>query len=138
MIFLLHLIATSALFGAIWYIQLVHYPLYRFVGEKEFSAYHLRNICMTASVVIPLMVLELFTGFWLWWNAVDAQKTEFFVGLLLLGVCWGSTLFFQIPYHWNLIRMKDERILKRLIQTNWIRTIVWSLRVCLLLKIMGV
>jgi len=138
MIFLLHLIATSALFGAIWYIQLVHYPLYRFVGEKEFSAYHLRNIWATACVVVPLMLLEFLTGLWMWWYAAGLQKILFLVGLILIGVCWITTLFVQIPCHLILIRAKEERIVNRLIQMNWIRTLAWSLRVGLLLKIMGV
>ena len=50
------------------------------------------------------------------------------VGIILLGGIWFSTLLLQIPFHNKLSTNFDENVLMMLINTNWIRTICWSLR----------
>jgi hypothetical protein len=34
-----HLAATAAMVGLIWFVQVVHYPLFASVGADEFVAY---------------------------------------------------------------------------------------------------
>ena len=51
----------------------------------------------------------------------------------LLGL-WGSTFFIQVPLHNALSQAFDPKNHARLVQTNWIRTIIWSLRALLLLS----
>jgi hypothetical protein len=52
-----------------------------------------------------------------------------FVGLGLLAVIHTTTVVFQVPAHAKLARGFDVNVQQRLIRTNWIRTIGWSLRV---------
>ncbi len=46
---------------------------------------------------------------------------------------WASTFFVQVPLHEKLGGGFDADVQKRLVSTNWIRTIFWTLRGALVL-----
>ena len=129
LVLVLHVATTMFLVGLIWMVQIVHYPLFVEVGSNSFLAYHQRHIQLTTWVVAPLMVLELATGLMLWFRA---PFHPFWilntVGLVLI---WGSTALWQVPLH-NQLPLTEgaERIdlINKLVASNWLRTIVWSLR----------
>ena len=62
---LLQAFATFAMTGLIWCVQLVHYPLFRAVGEPGYAAYQDAHMRLTTLVVGPLMLLEAATALWL-------------------------------------------------------------------------
>lgn len=124
----LHAIPTVAMAGVIWFVQIVHYPLYRLVGPEQFAAYE-RQHCRTISfVVMPLMLAELGLAGLLWWNAPAAAGQWPLVGLLLLALLWASTFFVQVPCHNRLTVGFDRATIDRLVRTNWVRTISWTAR----------
>ena len=43
-----------------------------------------------------------------------------------------STLVFQAPIHLQISRSPTPERIEKLIQTNWIRTIAWTIRVAIL------
>ena len=49
-------------------------------------------------------------------------------GIVLLGVVWLSTWGIQVPCHARLSRGFDARTHRRLVRSNWIRTICWTVR----------
>ncbi len=130
--FKIHLLFTLYMLGLIWFVQVVHYPLMGKVGNSSFIEYERAHTRFTSWVTAPPMLIELGSGLlllfqhtdsWLWWiNAAG-----------LLGL-WGSTFFIQVPLHNALSQAFDPKNHARLVQTNWIRTIIWSLRALLLLS----
>ncbi len=50
--------STLALTGLVWFVQIVHYPLYPSVGAASFPAYQKRHIWLTNLVAGPLMLVE--------------------------------------------------------------------------------
>jgi hypothetical protein len=48
--------------------------------------------------------------------------------LAVLAVVLGSTVLLQVPQHAALANGHDESRTTRLVRTNWIRTIGWSVR----------
>ena len=48
--------------------------------------------------------------------------------LVLLVVAWLSTAFLQVPCHSKLNIAFDADVHRRLVNSNWIRTISWTLR----------
>jgi hypothetical protein len=44
--------------GLIWFVQIVHYPLFSSVGEREFAGYEIQHSRLTAFVVGPPMLIE--------------------------------------------------------------------------------
>jgi hypothetical protein len=52
----------------------------------------------------------------------------FYTSLALLAVNWLSTLVIQIPLHGICELAHSPTAIRRLITTNWIRTLAWSTR----------
>jgi len=133
-LFLIHLASTLFMTGVIWFVQIVHYPLFEQAGRAEFSGYHGRHSVLTTWVVGPPMILEAFSAVLLFWFRPAAVPTWLLgAGLALLAVIWLSTAFLQVPGHGLLSRGFAEDAHRRLVRTNWVRTAAWSLRALLVL-----
>jgi hypothetical protein len=128
-----HVAATWFMTGVIWFVQLVHYPLFAVAAGPSFAAYHRRHLSLVTWIVAPAMLVELATGLLLAWSpppGVSAWTTT--AGLLLLAVIWLSTAFVQVPAHNRLRGGFDAAAHRRLVASNWIRTLAWSVRALLL------
>ena len=137
MILALHAGATLAMVGLIWFVQIVHYPLFRMVGPASFVAYEAAHTRLTSYVVGPFMAVEGVTALVIAAAPPDdLSRVLPFLGLVLLAVIHGSTVLLQVPAHRALSEAWDEQVATRLVRTNWIRTIGWSLRGVLALALM--
>ena len=135
-IFLTHVAATVFMTGVIWFVQIVHYPLFSGVGKAEFSAYEQRHTALTTWVVAPPMLIEALTALMLlWFRPQGVTAWQIWAGLFLLAAVWLSTALVQVPCHTILTNGFDADVHRRLVRTNWVRTIAWSLRGLLLLGI---
>jgi hypothetical protein len=115
--------------GLIWFVQVVHYPLFNQVGESVFSRYETIHTQSTTWVVGPVMLAELFSAGWLLWLAPEGiPGWKLWAGAGLLGIVWVSTALLQVPQHGILASGFDQRAYETLVSTNWIRTVGWSLR----------
>ena len=124
-----HLGATFYMVGVIWFVQLVHYPLFAEVPDDRFGDYQEKNVRRTTFVVFPGMFVEIVCALLL---ALDpATEQHFGLNLiafgLLLGI-WASTALLQVPAHTVLGSGFDPEAHTRLVRTNWIRTVLWSIR----------
>ena len=120
------LASTLPLVGLIWTIQLVHYPLFELVGEESQVDYQKEHMNRITWVVAPLMLIELVTVGLLW--VLAPFDVWAIVGALLVAVIWVSTVIIQVPCHGRLAAGFDRAIHRRLVDSNWIRTIAWTLR----------
>jgi hypothetical protein len=129
---LLHCLSTCALVGLIWTIQLVHYPAKQFIDMKVFAQYEQFHQRQMSFIVIPLMLTELGSGVLL----LSEISSPLFIAALtaLLGI-WLSTFLIQVPLHRRLEEGKDEAVITRLVNSNWIRTALWSIRLLILVQI---
>jgi uncharacterized membrane protein len=135
-IWLVHLPATLFMTGVIWLVQLVHYPLYMHIGRDAFVEYETRHTQLIFWIVAPGMVLESITAVLLFWfGPVEMSQIMWWFGVGLLFVIWMSTARVQMPCHHRLLQGYDDATVTRLISTNWVRTIAWSMRSLLLLWI---
>jgi hypothetical protein len=126
----LHLVATLFMAGVIVFVQVVHYPLMRHVGAAEFLGYERQHTVRTGWVVIPPMVVELGCSLWIAAMSLgSADAAMALAGLALLAVIWVSTGLLQGPAHGRLIRGFDAEVHRRLLLTNWIRTVAWLARI---------
>jgi len=121
--------ATFCLVGLIWTVQLVHYPTFHYVDEarfRAFEAFHQRRI---SCVVLPLMMAEALTSLLLPWLSPDfVSKPLAFLGLAMVALAWLSTFLLQVPLHTALSSGFSADAARRLVTTNWVRTIAWSAR----------
>ncbi len=129
-VLLIHLVATVFMAGVIVFVQVVHYPLMASVGESVFVEYEARHTLRTGIVVMLPMLVELAMAIWiLFADLPDDRRILSVIGIALLAVIWISTAVFQVPAHTKLGRGWDAVVHKRLVRSNWIRTIAWLARV---------
>ena len=121
-----HALATIFMTGLIWFVQVVHYPLFAAVGSGGFGSYCERHQRLTTLVVGPAMLVELVTACALVALLEGRGQTLTIVGLGLLVVIWLSTAFVQVPCHRRLLGGRDEACVRRLVAGNWVRTVCWS------------
>jgi len=125
LLLLAHAAATFFMTGLIWFVQVVHYPLFSRVGAAGFAAYEQMNTRRTGWVVGGPMLLELGLTCWIVWLRGDWLAWS---GLGLLAVIWLSTAVWLIPLHFLLETGYDASVQRILLRSNWIRTVAWSLR----------
>ncbi len=127
---LIHAGATCFMVGLIWFVQIVHYPLMRNVSADGFSTYALSHQQRTTWIVGPVMLVEAASAVmltWIWRNDAADHRLAW-IGLAMLAIVWLSTFVLQVPMHARLAARFDETHWRRLVWTNWIRTITWTLR----------
>ena len=125
---MLNFSVTLYMIGVIWMVQLVHYPLMASVGPDVFVRYQARHVRMMTFVVGPAMLVEVITMVLILASSVGIQFWLSVVGFALIGVIWLSTAFLQVPCHAKLEKGFDPETHRFLVQSNWIRTIAWTLR----------
>lgn len=130
---LLQAAASCALAGLVWFVQLVHYPLFTRVGPDGFRAYEREHTRRTTWIAAPLMVAEAGTAALL---LVLGREAATLVGALLVAALWASTFLVQVPCHRALGRGWDEAVHRRLVRTNWLRTVLWTARAGLALAML--
>jgi len=119
--------------GVIWMVQLAHYPLMAHIGPASFKDYQTANLSSTTWVVMPVMVLEFFCAAGQFMALIlgdfnSPNITVHLISLAALVVIWLSTFFLQVPLHQKLVSSKDVELIQKLVKTNWLRTLGWSLR----------
>jgi len=130
--------ATCFLVGLCWLIQQVNYPLMGRVSHAAFAEYERAHVERIFPVVAPLMLIELASGMLLPILGGEAFRSPvYLIALGLIGLIWQSTFLVQVPLHKRLERQFDAIDHARLIRSNWIRTMAWSLRGGLLLWIVA-
>lgn len=131
---LAHVAATITMFGVVLVVQIVHYPLFGYVGAASYTAYQAEHMARITWVVLPLMTIELATAVLLvWWQPLGIPQWQAGTGLALVVLIWAATGGLQVPLHDTLAKGFDARAHRRLVATNWIRTVAWGLRTALVL-----
>jgi hypothetical protein len=122
-----HALAASAMVGILWIVQLVVYPAFAMVPSDGLRAYATEHARRITPVVGPLMLVEgaAFVG-------LAAMRVQVPVWLIIAGgvtlvVNWVSTFAWQVPLH-GRIQRGDAAAIERLVRSNWLRTMCWTLR----------
>ncbi|MCS6773548.1 MAG: hypothetical protein NZ693_05470, partial [Thermoflexales bacterium] len=127
---LVNLVASLFMTGVIWYVQVVHYPLFARVGQAAFPTYHALHSEWTTAVVGLPMLVELLASIWLLLDRPPG--VTLLVAIVLFGLTaliWGVTAFVSVPLHSQLsVRGFEPELIAQLVRTNWIRTLAWSAR----------
>ena len=128
-VLLVNFVATAVMTGVIWFVQWVHYPLLATVSVEhavETAVDHQRR---TGQVLAIPMALEGVTTLWLLASRPDVVSLILpWLGAVLLAVALGSTVFVSVPLHAKMATNPTVDVGRRLVVTNWPRTIAWSAR----------
>ena len=116
--------SASAMAGIIWYVQLVHYPLFAAVGADAWFPYHRDHERRTGWVVAPLMIAELGSAAIV--VVIGGHGALAVAGLLLAVVTWVLTFALALPLHRRLNEARELATMQRLVNVNWLRTAAWT------------
>jgi len=132
-VLLIQAVASGAMCGVIWFVQVVHYPLFARGDGDRSREYAVENQARTSRVVIPLMAAEAAAALVIAvWPPAGIGRGPAVAGVALLAVAWGSTFLVQVPLHARLAR--DGHVpetVATLVRSNWIRTVAWTARAVL-------
>jgi len=133
----LNLFSTLAMVGLIWFVQVVHYPMFRCVGEGSFLAYARIHQRLTTWVVAPFMLVEAFTAVGLLYRCpASIPSSWLWTGIGLVCIVWLSTAVLQVPRHDALAENGFSAMHhSALVTTNWVRTGAWTARGILMTSI---
>ena len=134
--FQLHAVATLAMAGVIWFVQIVHYPLFPFAAGDDFERFCEAHQRRTTRVVAPLMLIEAAAASWLLLPGSGAPRGPALAGWLLVAAIWLLTAGVQVPLHRRLSRGFDPVAAKRLVRSNWLRTAAWTARAILAVRLL--
>jgi len=137
-ILLAHAGATLFMTGLVWFVQLVHYPLFGRVGDVGYDGYHREHVRRTTWLVVPMMAVEGATAVLLAWRPPPGAPAWLpWVGLALAVVVWVSTALLQLPRHGRLRGGFAADAHAALVAGNWVRTVLWTARSILALGMIG-
>jgi hypothetical protein len=108
----------------IWIVQLVIYPSFTKIRAEALVDWHAQYTHRVSYLIIPLMLMQLGMGIYTAWTTPSIISGIY---LVLILSTWLLTFFIAVPLH-NKISQGEgtDAVLKRLIQTNWPRTVIWT------------
>ena len=128
----MHAAATVFMTGLIWFVQAVHYPLMAKVPGAALGEYERGHMARTTPLVAAAMGVELVTAAWLVFDPPpglgDRGRALIWLGAGMLGIIWGSTWGVQVPLHDRIAKGGGAPVVRRLVLTNWARTVAWTVR----------
>ena len=135
---LAHVAATWMMVGLIWFVQIVHYPLFAHVGVNLFPEYESSHNRLTTWIVGPPMLVEGVTALVLLLSKPESiPPGQVWLGMPLLLLIWTSTALLQVPQHEILTRGFTAEAHRLLVTSNWVRTVAWTVRGFLVLMMLG-
>lgn len=121
---ILQLFVSSAILGVIWIVQLLLYPSFELYDRKIFQTamkHHQKKISL---IMAPLMISELFLILFFSFNHPSHKNISL---LIMIALIWILTFTIFVPLHTKLLKFGyDQSFIKKLILTNWLRTILWT------------
>lgn len=119
--------ATIFMSGVLWTMQLLNYPLLGLVGRDAFTRYETAHNRRFGLVVVPGVLAATAGAIGL--LATQPPQIPLWappgeLGLVVVVIV--STAALQGRQHAALAHGFDERILRSLVRSNWIRVIAWS------------
>lgn len=124
--FVVHVLTSFFLLGLIWFVQVVHYPLFRKV-KTETPDYFIAHQRLTGFVVMLPMVLQLGTAIrFLRFPVPYVSPQVTLANLILILLVWVLTFTVLVPQHRKLARAYDVRAVDILVRANFARTLLWT------------
>lgn len=120
-------------FGQIWFVQIVVYPLFKMVGERDYVTYHhFYASHIPLPVILPGFTCFLFPLALIFWGPAAVPAWAYWLNVAAGLVGLAVTLFLEIPRHALLEKHgKDFQVIGELIRYNWPRTASISLQALL-------
>ncbi len=109
----------------IWLVQVVIYPAFAWIDPDRFIRWHAGYTRAVTGIVAPLMLAQVALVGWL---VVARPSPQVCLAAVTVAVAWIATFTLAVPAHDRLqANGLDGVVVDRLVATNWIRTVAWTL-----------
>jgi hypothetical protein len=125
-VYIFNVAISWGLLVLIWLVQIIIYPGLGRITSKDFVDYHRWYVTRISAIVLPLMICEAITT--IGWLMINPYSFYARFAAFLVVIIWLSTFLLQVPIHRQLQSGKDDTRIRRLVNTNWIRTTAWTVR----------
>lgn len=126
-VLLAHAAVALPLVGVIWFVQVVHYPLFALAGTDGWQRFHDEHSRRTTWVVAGPMLLQLATAAVLVLAPPDGLGRALpLAGLVLTLAVFAHTFGVAVPLHRRLGAGPDRAAMDRLVRANALRTALWT------------
>ena len=126
LLLLLNAAAVLALTGLIWFVQIVHYPLFAEVGRDGWGGYHREHSRRTTWVVIAPMTVDLLTSI-----ALVLDRPPQVAAWLAVAGALAVSAHRALGSGWN------GGVGARLVRVNRLRTAAWTAHAAIVLAMLG-
>jgi hypothetical protein len=124
--------------GLIWVVQVVHYPMLSVFSQHSPAIAVVDHQRRITWVVGPLMAVEGVSALILLFDRPSTMGVlTAWVAAMLVGLALVSTVLIQVPLHAQLAVAHDAEAARRLIASNWVRTVAWTAKGLLLLVVLA-
>ena len=121
----LRLVVDWSMVMLIWLVQLVIYPAYRSINPADFAQWHHNYMRTISFMVVPLMFAQAICIGLSFMGGLTAGNI---LAALALLTAWIATFTLSVPCHNKLQEHGNEsEWVDRVVKTNWIRTVAWSI-----------
>lgn len=125
----LDLSSSAMLFGLIWTVQRLHYPSFSYISQKSFIDFEQFHCQRITPIVAPMMLTELCLSLYLFWSQGGSLRL---INLFLVTFIWTITYLVSVPCHQKLELGYDQQVMSRLLWSNSLRSLAWSLKLLIL------
>ena len=129
-LYFIQIVSNSYLVSLVLMTQFITYPTFLYIDKDKFSEYHRKYVNNISFIVAPVMLIELLTLLLIAYFSKDFLIIK---SLILLLVIWLTTFFIMIPSHNKISKTFNKKEINRLINYNWVRTILWSFKLLLII-----
>ena len=129
-LYFIQIVCNSYLVSLVFMTQFITYPTFLHIDKDKFSEYHRKYVNNISFIVAPVMLIELLTLLLIAYLSKDFLIIK---SLILLLVIWLTTFFIMIPSHNRISKSFNIKEINRLINYNWVRTILWSFKLLLII-----
>lgn len=122
---------TAFMAGLIWFVQIVHYPIFQKVPPDQFTAFHQAHLAATGKIVMLPMIIELLCSGLMLTIKFDhpLQNGLNYTAAVLTVFIWIVTGLVSVPIHNQLATNGfNAGTIQKLVATNWLRTWAWTVR----------
>lgn len=121
---LLRLLIDFGFVVLIWAVQLVIYPSFGYYIKENLYKWHLSYTKRVTFIVLPLMFGQLIlSAIQLW----QFQNWYTSLSAILIIVLWLVTFLVFVPLHQSIDdRVPVDNVCKKLVQKNWLRSVLWT------------
>ena len=129
-LYFIQIVCNSYLVSLVFMTQFITYPTFLHIDKDKFSEYHRKYVNNISFIVAPVMLIELLTLLLIAYFSKDFLIIK---SLILLLVIWLTTFFIMIPSHNKISKSFNKKEINRLINYNWVRTILWSFKLLVII-----